>query len=255
MENKTTGRKTQAKLIDEAFEQKLSKKYDIARARFDIGREILKWIAIITMTIDHVGAIIYPTQIVLRYIGRLSFPLFCYLIALGVESTRNIEKYFMRLFIFSIISQVPFYLALGFKPFETLNILFTLSSGVLFIHFLKKKDPLLILPLFAAAILNFDYGIYGTLSIGCMYLLRRDTGLGITLFALFTVLFSTISITQLLSLFSIPIILLYKSYLFKMDREISGNRKYPIWKKGLYYAYYPLHLTLLYLIKVFFIMA
>ncbi|MDH5691126.1 MAG: conjugal transfer protein TraX, partial [Candidatus Bathyarchaeota archaeon] len=61
---------------------------------FDFGRELLKWIAIITMTVDHVGAILYPEFTVLRFIGRLSFPLFAYLLILGMENTRNIRNYF-----------------------------------------------------------------------------------------------------------------------------------------------------------------
>jgi len=71
---------------------------------FDLGREILKWIAIITMTIDHIGAILFPEFEVLRVIGRLSFPLFAYLLILGMENTRNIRNYFTRLFIFALIN-------------------------------------------------------------------------------------------------------------------------------------------------------
>lgn len=89
---------------------------------FDVGREVLKWIAIATMTVDHVGAVLYPTYEVLRLIGRLSFPLFCYLTALGVETTRNVKNYFIRLFVFAFVSQIPFHLALGLGMFEYLPI-------------------------------------------------------------------------------------------------------------------------------------
>ena len=78
--------------------------------RYDLGRELLKWIAIVTMTIDHIGLILYPEYIVLRYIGRLAFPLFAYLLILGMESTRSVMKYFLRLFSFALISQTPFYI-------------------------------------------------------------------------------------------------------------------------------------------------
>ena len=43
----------------------------------------LKWIAIVTMVIDHMGAILYPTEMVFRYIGRISFPIFCFLLVEG----------------------------------------------------------------------------------------------------------------------------------------------------------------------------
>ena len=58
---------------------------------FDFGRELLKWIAIITMTVDHVGAVLYPEFEFLRWIGRLAFPLFAYLLILGMENTRNLS--------------------------------------------------------------------------------------------------------------------------------------------------------------------
>ena len=93
---------------------------------FDFGRELLKWIAIITMTVDHIGAVLYPELDVLRYVGRLSFPLFAYLLVMGIENTRNVRNYFTRLFVFAIISQVPFFLAIDYEPFQLLNIFFPL---------------------------------------------------------------------------------------------------------------------------------
>jgi len=217
--------------------------------RFDVGREILKWIAIITMTIDHVGAILYPEHTVLRVIGRFAFPLFCYLIVLGMETTRSVRNYFTRLLLFALISQVPFYLALGLGPFESLNIFFTLSFGVLFIYFLKKKSLLSFLPIFAS-FLNFDYSIYGVLLIGLMYILREDTKLGVISIVLLNLLFLPIWPTQTFSLFSLPIILLYNDGPLKMYRESKGKTAYPFWKKYFFYVYYPLHLTILYCVRV-----
>ena len=49
----------------------------------------LKWIAIVTMVIDHMGAILYPTEMAFRYIGRISFPIFCFLLIEGFFHTRN----------------------------------------------------------------------------------------------------------------------------------------------------------------------
>jgi len=116
--------------------------------QYDRGREMLKWIALITMTIDHIGAVSYPENSVLRMIGRLSFPLFSYLLVLGLESTRNVKRYFARLLIFAFASQVPFYLAFGREPFESLNVFFTLSSGLFFIYFFKMRNiPFVLLPL------------------------------------------------------------------------------------------------------------
>lgn len=219
------------------------------QTRFDVGREILKWIAMITMTIDHVGASLYPEHIVLRIIGRLSFPIFCYLIILGVESTRNVRNYFIRLFIFALISQVPFYLALGYEPFEQLNIFFTLSFGVLLF-----LNPLLILvSIPASEFLHFDYGVYGIALIASMRVFRENTKRGILLIILLNALFFLISDIQILSLFALPIIFLHKNGFLKIEKDVNDRLTYSLLRKYFFYAYYPLHLSALYLIKSFYL--
>ncbi len=92
----------------------------------------LKMIAVITMLIDHIGAVIFPDIIVLRIIGRLAFPLFAFLITEGYRHTSNFNRYLGRLFIFAIISQYPFWLAFGFDA--GLNIFSTLFLGLIAIH-------------------------------------------------------------------------------------------------------------------------
>ena len=74
----------------------------------NLDTNFLKIIAIITMLIDHIGYVFFPDRIELRIIGRISFPLFAYCIAVGFLYTSNIKKYILRLAAFSILSQ-PFY--------------------------------------------------------------------------------------------------------------------------------------------------
>lgn len=69
---------------------------------------MLKLTAVLLMLIDHIGASLYPEIFWLRLIGRLSFPIFAFLIAQGAKKTRDISKYQNRLLIFSIVSQPPF---------------------------------------------------------------------------------------------------------------------------------------------------
>ena len=218
---------------------------------FDFGRESLKWIAIITMTVDHVGAILYPEFTVLRFIGRFSFPLFAYLLILGIENTRNIRNYFTRLFIFALISQVPFFLALDYGPFDSLNIFFTLSSGLLFIHFLKKGSVFALVPLFASLVLPFDYSIYGIAVIGCMYILKENTKFGVFSLVLLNTLFLVPWSIQFLSIIAIPFIVLHKNGSLNITRETTEEFTIPLWRKYFFYVYYPLHLTLLYIIKLY----
>jgi hypothetical protein len=217
---------------------------------FDSGRELLKWIAIITMTVDHVGAILYPEFTVLRFIGRLSFPLFAYLLILGIENTRNVRNYFVRLFIFALISQVPFFLALDYGPFYSLNIFFTLSSGLLFIYFFKKSPVFVLVPVFASLVLPFDYGIYGIAIIGCIFILKENTKFGVASLVLLNLLFLVPLNTQFLSISAIPLIVLHKNGSLKITKETTEEVTIPLWRKYFFYVYYPLHLTLLYIIKL-----
>jgi hypothetical protein len=219
---------------------------------FDSGRELLKWIAIITMTVDHVGRILYPEFTVLRLIGRLSFPLFAYLLMLGMETTRNIRNYFIRLFVFAFISQVPFFLATDSGPFDSLNIFFTLSAGLLFIYFFKKGSMLVVVPMLASIVLPFDYGIYGIAIIGCMYILKEDTKFGVLSLVLLNALFLVPWNSQFLSISAIPLIVLHKNGLLTTTKETGVEYTIPVWRKYFFYAYYPLHLTLLYIIKLYY---
>jgi len=219
---------------------------------FDSGRELLKWIAIITMTVDHVGVILYPEFTVLRFIGRFSFPLFAYLLILGIENTRNIRYYFTRLFIFALISQVPFFLALDYGPFDSLNIFFTLSSGLLFIYFFKKSSVFVLVPVFASLVLPFDYGIYGIAVIGCIFILKENTKFGVFSLVLINTLFLVPWSIQFLSISAIPLILLHKNGSLNITRETTEEVTIPLWRKYFFYVYYPLHLALLYIIKLYY---
>ena len=219
---------------------------------FDSGRELLKWIAIITMSIDHIGAVLYPEFRFLRWIGRLAFPIFAYLLVLGQQNTRNIKKYFIRLFVFSLISQVPFFLAIGYEPFESLNIFFTLSFGLLFVYYFKKGSVIAFVPMFASLVLPFDYGIYGIALIGSMYMLTKNTKFGLLLVVLLNALFLVPLSSQVLSLLALPLILLHNNASLTGTMNFSEDFTIPAWRKYFFYVYYPLHLSLLYLINLYF---
>jgi hypothetical protein len=216
---------------------------------YDRGRESLKWLAIATMTIDHVGAILYPEQVLLRYIGRLSFPLIAYLLVLGLESTRSAKNYFTRLFLFALISQVPFTLARGVAPWEYLNIFFTLSLGVLFIYLYERNNYLFLLPLVASAVLPLDFDGYGIATIGCFYALRKNRRIGIILFILLNLFVFFDVPYQSLALLALPLILLHNDGRF-LPTKIGAKTDYPPWRKYSFYVYYPLHLLLLYFLKI-----
>ena len=218
---------------------------------FDLGREFIKWIAIITMTIDHIGAVLYPQLQILRIIGRISFPLFAYLLVLGMESTRNIRNYFIRLFIFALISQIPFSLAVGFDPLS-LNIFFTLSFGLLFVYYFKKNSWIAFIPIFLSFLLPFDYSIYGIAIIGCMYILNKNMKFGTGLLILLNGIFLLPWNSQFLSLLALPFIILHNNGTLDLTKYTDNEFRMPLWRKYFFYVYYPLHLSILYFISQYY---
>lgn len=227
----------------------------------------LKLIAMATMVVDHVGVFLLPDVFFLRIIGRLSFILFAWLIANGARHTSNIYAYLKRLFFLALISQIPFFLL--FREIAPgsleLNILFTLSLGLLAIIVVKNniniflKAALVIAIAVVAQIFcgDFSYGAYGVATILIFYIFSKDIRLTFFFQAFAIVVFFVIpmilrepSIThilghghvssvQLFGLFSILLIALYKN-----KKEVN---KY----KLLFYAFYPAHLLVIYFISIF----
>ncbi|MCW3987833.1 MAG: conjugal transfer protein TraX [Candidatus Bathyarchaeota archaeon] len=214
--------------------------------QFDLGREYLKLFAIITMTIDHIGAFLYPEYSVLRIIGRIAFPIFAYLLILGIENTRNKRNYFLRLIAFAAISQIPYFLVQGNEPFELLNIFFTLSFGVMFLVNSLSLLPFLLVSMFV----NFDFGLYGIVLIACLRLLRERTAFGILAYVAYSIITLAISTIQSFQLLALPFILLHHTGYLKRTRTVVRKNAYPIWRKYFFYLFYPLHLTILYFIRV-----
>lgn len=102
------------------------------------------------------GLLYYGTE-VMRIIGRLGFPIFCFLLVEGFQKTRNRHKYAFRLGLFALISEIPFDLAFCGKvlEFHYQNVYFTLLIGMLFMEacafFADEKRSQLVKGMFAAA--------------------------------------------------------------------------------------------------------
>ena len=218
---------------------------------------ILKIIACITMFIDHIGYIIYGQISWCNYIGRIAFPIFAYQITEGYTHTKSLNKYFFRLLVFAIISQIPFMLfhsiiSNGFA----LNIFFTLALGLLAIFIFEKLPSKLIsIPVIAllciiAHITNMDYGYWGVLLIFIFYLCKNNKILLATsFFALLLVRYVPNLIRSnfyygyiyfmICTFVSIIPILLYNK---KQGRKI----------KYFLYFFYPSHLLLIYFLNLLF---
>ena len=217
---------------------------------YDWGRELLKWVAVVSMTIDHVGLIFFPEYIIFRVIGRLAFPLFAYLLVLGMKSTHNIKGYFNRLIFFAIISQIPYSLANEIQPWAKLNIFFTLILSLIMIHLIERGGITFIMPLIASGIIPMDYGVYGTTTVLLFYILGKDWKIGASIFVLINFLIAIFDVGyQPFAVVALPLILLHDWGKLKISR-VKREGKHPQFRKYFFYAYYPLHLMILEAIKI-----
>lgn len=203
----------------------------------------LKMIALITMIIDHVGAFLFPKYIILRVIGRISFPIFAFLAAEGFFHTRDLKKYMMRLAAFAFISEIPYDLISSGKilEFSHQNIFFTLFIGVFLMYTYSSqyskagKLGAVLLLLLAGDIFRTDYGAWGVLMIFCFYLFRDSMKEKIISVSFINIIaFGYVQAFAVIALWPISL------YNGKKGRSM----------KYFFYAMYPLHLLLLLLVKM-----
>lgn len=203
------------------------------------------------MIIDHYGAIFHSGIDLYRIIGRLAFPIYCFLLVEGYFHTKDLDKYIKRLFVFALLSEIPFDLAFYDKiGFAHQNIFFTLFIGLGAMYFLDNKEKYNIPNIFVLMIsgilsmlLSVDYSFIGIIYILAFYY-TRDYPKNKRLIRLALIIFITnllsSSMIQQYALLALPIIYPYNGKL--------GPKNKPL--QLLFYAAYPLHLTIFYLIKM-----
>lgn len=137
-----------------------------------MNAKALKIIAVITMTIDHVGLYLLaydsPGYIACRIIGRIAFPLFAFMIAEGFYHTRNVNKYFCRLLGYCLAIELGFlgfYLVSGDNYLLEMNVIWPLLLGLASLMLLSRPQwylkLLVIVILIGSELLNLAYGAYG----------------------------------------------------------------------------------------------
>ncbi|MBN2558372.1 MAG: hypothetical protein JXB33_06450 [Clostridia bacterium] len=228
---------------------------DITRKYFDSFQ--LKMIAACAMAIDHAAHLFFPTEIYMRCIGRLAFPIFAFLIAEGYRRTGDVSRYMLRLFLFALISQAPYQLMVGIPGSITPNVMFTLLFGLLAIYTIDKGNAaarILIPALLAvsAQAMAFDHGGFGVLLVIAFYLTRDSRSLRNISAAILILLFSTYYLAYgginntgwlivLFYLAALPAISLYNN-----KRGISNP-----FTKWFFYIFYPSHIIILLIIRRF----
>lgn len=215
---------------------------------------ILKIIAVISMVFDHLGYVVFNKFSFMNYIGRLAFPIFAFSITEGYVHTKNLKRYFSRLLIFAFISQIPYMLFISnFTTRFTLNILFTLSLGLLAITIYDKSKNKFLGLLFTgicgilAKLLHFDYGWFGIAIIFIFYIFKNkktymNLAFGITTFINYFYTFITTNRIEYLFIILFCILSLIPINLY--NEKKGKNIKYFL------YIFYPLHLIILYLLTI-----
>ncbi len=215
----------------------------------------LKLIALITMTIDHIGYLLVPMWSPyyepLRTIGRLSFVLFAFLITEGLTHTKNKEKYIGTMFLFAFVIDIPrLFMNAPFTP----NIFYTLGIGALAIYLIKHFNSIILqivsvlAMLYLVTAIGADYGAFGVMVIVTIEVAKMVTGNVKVLRELAMAAFYYL----LMYVFQQPDIQMFGIYAFLIVLLYNGQRGYYHPKiKYLIYFYYPVHLAVLSIISIY----
>ena len=206
----------------------------------------LKYIAMLTMLIDHIGAsglifILFNSSIsvrlyhISRMVGRISFPIYLFLLVEGFVHTKDIKKYIIRIAAFAVLSEIPFDLVCWghILEFYHQNVMWSLLICVIMMHMMRKYPDFSIIFVgigcFIAWICRCDYVYIGPLAVACMYLFRDR------------IIYKNVA-TALVFSFEPPAI-------FSLIPINMYNGKKGKSFKYLFYFFYPVHLLVLVLLK------
>lgn len=208
----------------------------------------LKVIAIIAMTINHVGYIFrdqfHPEwwEFTYQFIGKLTFPIMAYSLVKGYTYTHNKKNYLLRLLGAGVVSILPFHLAFHVTPHIVIinNIMFTLSIGLIMLMCMDKY-PLFKLPILVLAMLLTSQSDWGMIGVVLIYLLYQlPTTQALLLFSVATTIIEYATEPSWVSLNMLGILLVIP-LLYYHD---PTTRSHPS-SKWFFYWYYPIHLLVL----------
>ena len=230
-----------------------------------LPQEVLKLIACITMLIDHFGCAIVSHLPVphmagiyygCRIIGRLAFPIYCFLLVEGMRHTRNPVKYIMRLGFAALLAELPFDIFhKGGINWAGQSVMVTLTLGAVMLLCMKKTEEdwlKLLMVLFFALLADLTKGEYGAGGIVMIAVFVLFDQWVLQTVAMFLVnwqlipsdtmeIFGVVMILQLLATFAIIPIALYSGKKLTHSKGIQ-------WA---FYLFYPVHLLILWMILRF----
>lgn len=229
---------------------------NVCHGKFGLTGNQLKIVAMLTMLCDHVGFYLLPEMGILRIIGRLSFPIYAFMIAEGCRYTKNRTKYLLSVFLLGLACQVVYFVFMQ-SLWQCVLITFSLAIGNIYLLDLarEKKRPrywlLWSLGIVATWFLcvelpgllpqtdfYIDYGFLGVMVPVFVYLGQNRWQKLFLMSGPLALLAASTGDIQWFSFASVALLALYNGK--------RGKRK----MKYLFYLFYPLHLAALYGIKL-----
>lgn len=219
-----------------------------------LSQEALKGIACVTMLLDHIGATMVQGY-TLRIIGRIAFPIFCFLMAEGTFYTKNPRKYGLRLMVGALLSEIPFDLAFrGKLTWEYQNVMLTLFLGFLTVEIIQKTkfDIVKLLAVSGGFVLaewaNTDYGGFGVLLVVLFSQTRGKLWFQTVLVMMFSWMMNSLKIPvwgmmvpiEMFAVFAMIPIALYSGRKATSSRAVQWG----------YYLFYPVHLMILVIVRI-----
>lgn len=219
-----------------------------------LSQEALKGIACVTMLLDHIGATMVQGY-ALRIIGRIAFPIFCFLMAEGTFYTKNPRKYGLRLMVGALLSEIPFDLAFrGKLTWEYQNVMLTLFFGFLTVEIIQRTefDIVKLLAVSGGFALaewaNTDYGGFGVLLVVLFSQTRGKLWFQTTLVTMFSWMLNSLKIPvlgmmvpiEMFAVFAMIPIALYSGRKASSSRAVQWG----------FYLFYPVHLMILVIVRI-----
>jgi len=221
---------------------------------FSLSGNQLKLIALITMTVDHIGMLLFPHVQLFRIIGRLAFPIYAYMIAEGCAHTRSRGKYLAQMASLALICQLVYFFAMG-SLYMCVLVTFSLSIGMIYaIDFGRSRKGIC-----WAVPIGMLIFIFAVTTVLPRLLPGTDYGIDYDFWGVMLPVFAYLGVSRKdkFALFSAGMILLNRSfggmqwysmaallpiYLYNGTR---GKAK----MKHLFYIYYPAHLVVLHFLS------
>lgn len=210
------------------------------------------------MLLDHIGVVFFPKNVLFRIVGRMAFPIFCFLLVEGLHYTKDRKKYMLRLFLMAILSEIPFDAAFygRFPYWHHQNVMMTLLLGACALVLMDTiQEPmwkcLCVIPFLLAAKLAYtDYAQWGVAMIVLLGIARQRPSGRVLQYCMIILICCLMQNSDIIKYdYPIPIqafgSMSVLPIMFYSGKKQTSNKAIQ-WS---FYLFYPLHLMALWLIS------